>query len=120
MAGNRVKADVIRVDTRDGGMALLKDGGADAFASDRFLLSNLLRTTESPRPLRLSDEDFSVEPYALALPRNDPDFRVAVNRSLAHLFRSGEIKEVYARWFESFGPPSLLLSAIYVLQAIPE
>lgn len=117
---DKVKAEVIPIDTRERGIALLKEGGADAFASDRFLLFSLLKSTESPRPLRLIDEDFSVEPYALALPRDDADFRLAVNRSLADIFRSGEINQVYARWLEQFGQPSLLLSALYVLQAIPE
>jgi ABC-type amino acid transport substrate-binding protein len=120
LAKSKIKAEVIPIDTRERGVALLKDGGADAFASDRFLLFNLLKTTESPRPLRLIEEDFSVEPYALALPRNDSEFRLAVNRSLADLFRSGDINQVYARWLEQFGQPSLLLSALYVLQAIPE
>jgi ABC-type amino acid transport substrate-binding protein len=120
LAKDRIKAEVIPINTRERGVDLLKEGGADAFASDRFLLFSLLRTTESPRPLRLIDEDFSVEPYALALPRNDTDFRLAVNRSLAELFRSGEIHQIYARWLEQFGQPSLLLSALYVLQAIPE
>jgi ABC-type amino acid transport substrate-binding protein len=120
LAKYKIKAEVIPIDKRERGIGLLKEGGADAFASDRFLLFNLLKTTESQRPLRLIDEDFSVEPYALALPRNDPEFRLAVNRGLADLFRSGEINQVYARWLEQFGQPSLLLSALYVLQAIPE
>jgi ABC-type amino acid transport substrate-binding protein len=115
-----VKAQVIVIDSRDRGIALLKEGGADAFASDRFLLSTLLRTTESPRPLRLIDDDFSIEPYALAMARNEPDLRLAVNRGLAELFRSGAINEVYKRWFDQYGQPSLLLSALYVLQGIPE
>ena len=116
----KIKAQVIPIDTRERGTDLLKDGGADAFASDRFLLFSLLKSTESARPLRLVEEDFSVEPYALVLPRNDPEFRLAVNRSLADLFRSGEINQVYERWLQQFGQPSLLLSALYVLQAIPE
>jgi glutamate/aspartate transport system substrate-binding protein len=120
LAKDKIKAEVIPIDTRERGVTLLKEGGADAFASDRFLLFSLLKTTESPRPLRLIDEDFSVEPYALALPRNDSEFRLAVNRSLADIFRSGEINQIYARWLEQFGQPSLLLSALYVLQAIPE
>ena len=120
LAKDKIKAEVIPIDTRERGVTLLKEGGADAFASDRFLLFSLLRATESPRPLRLIDEDFSVEPYALALPRNDADFRLAVNRSLADIYRSGEINSIYARWLEQFGQPSLLLSALYVLQAIPE
>jgi glutamate/aspartate transport system substrate-binding protein len=120
LAKDKIKAQVIPIDTRERGMLLLKDGGADAFASDRFLLFSLLKSTESAKPLRLVEEDFSVEPYALALPRNDPDFRLAVNRGLADLFRSGDINQVYARWLQQFGQPSLLLSALYVLQAIPE
>ncbi len=120
LANDKIKAQVIPIDSRERGIALLKDGGADAFASDRFLLFSLLKSTESAKPLRLVEEDFSVEPYALALPRNDPDFRLAVNRGLADLFRSGEINQVYARWLQQFGQPSLLLSALYVLQAIPE
>jgi len=120
IAKSKIKAEVIPIDTRERGMGLLKEGGADAFASDRFLLFSLLKTADSPRPLRLIEEDFSVEPYALALPRNDPEFRLAVNRSLADLFRSGDINQVYARWLQQFGQPSLLLSALYVLQAIPE
>jgi glutamate/aspartate transport system substrate-binding protein len=120
LAKEKIKAQVIPIDTRERGMSLLKDGGAEAFASDRFLLFSLLKAAESAKPLRLIEEDFSVEPYALALPRNDPEFRLAVNRGLADLFRSGEINQVYTRWLGQFGQPSLLLSALYVLQAIPE
>ena len=120
LAGIKVKAQVIPIDTRERGAALLKEGGADAFASDRMLLSGVLHSVNAQPELRLLDEDFSIEPYALALRRNDPDFRLAVNRSLAQIFRSGDIKQVYARWLDEFGQPSLLLSALYVLQAIPE
>jgi glutamate/aspartate transport system substrate-binding protein len=120
LAKYKIKADVILVDSRERGTALLQNGGADAFASDRFLLSSLLKTADFSKPVTLIDEDFSIEPYALALPRNDPDFRLAVNRSLAEVFRSGEINQIYARWLAQFGQPSLLLSALYVLQAIPE
>ncbi len=116
----KITADVIRIDARERGIGLLKEGGADAFASDRFLLFNLMKMAESPRRLHLIDEDFSVEPYALAVPRNDPDFRLAVNRGLAELFRSGDINQVYKRWLGQFGDPSLLLSALYILQAVPE
>jgi ABC-type amino acid transport substrate-binding protein len=116
----KVQAEVIRVDSREQGFAMLAMGRADAFASDRFLLLNTLTSTATPRPLRLIDEDFSVEPYALALPRDDAGFRLAVNRSLADVFRSGEISRVYERWLGQFGQPSLLLSALYYLQQVPE
>jgi ABC-type amino acid transport substrate-binding protein len=120
LAKEKVVAEVIRVDTREQGFAMLTEGRVDAFASDRFLLLNSFTSLKSNKPLRLMDEDFSVEPYALALPRDDANFRVVVNRSLAQVFRSGEIAQVYERWFGQFGQPSLLLSAMYYLQQIPE
>lgn len=120
LAKDKVQAEVIRVESREQGFGLLADGRADAFASDRFLLMNTLASARSPRPLRLIDEDFSVEPYALVLPRDDAGFRLAVNRSLADVFRSGEINRVYERWLGQFGQPSLLLSALYYLQQVPE
>lgn len=120
LAKDKVKAEVIRVDKREQGFALLTEGRADAFASDRFLLMNALASVRSSRPVQLIDEDFSVEPYAFALPRNDAEFRLAVNRSLAEVFRSGEIDRVYERWLGQFGQPSLLLSALYYLQRVPE
>ena len=120
LANDKVKAEVTKVDTREQGFAMLAEGRADAFASDRFLLMNVLNASSSPRPLRLMDEDFSVEPYALALPRDDAGFRLAVNRGLADVFRTGEINKVYERWLGQYGQPSLLLSALYYLQQVPE
>jgi ABC-type amino acid transport substrate-binding protein len=120
LAKDKVQAEVIRVDSREQGFALLTEGRVDAFASDRFLLLNAFTSLKSNKPLRLMDEDFSVEPYALALPRDDARFRIAVNRSLAEVFRSGEIAQVYEHWFGQYGQPSLLLSALYYLQQVPE
>jgi len=54
------------------------------------------------------------------LPRGDSDFRLAVNRSLAKLYRSGEIRRVYDRWLGPLGPPSVLLSASYFIQSLAE
>ena len=120
LAKEKVQAELIRVDTREQGFAMLTEGRVDAFASDRFLLLNAFTSLRSNKPLRLADEDFSVEPYALALPRDDARFRIAVNRALAEVFRSGEIAGIYDRWFGQFGQPSLLLSALYYLQQVPE
>jgi ABC-type amino acid transport substrate-binding protein len=120
LAKEKVQAELIRVDTREQGFAMLTEGRVDAFASDRFLLLNAFTSLRSNKPLRLADEDFSVEPYALALPRDDARFRIAVNRALAEVFRSGEISGIYDRWFGQFGQPSLLLSALYYLQQVPE
>jgi glutamate/aspartate transport system substrate-binding protein len=43
------------------------------------------------------------------LPRDDSAMRLVVNRTLADLFRSGEIKEIYSKWFMSDIPGSQAL-----------
>jgi glutamate/aspartate transport system substrate-binding protein len=77
-------------------------------------------SSEARGHFKLLDQDFSIEQYALMLPRGDYEFRLAVNRELARVYRSGEIEKIYARWLGPLGPPSLLLSATYYIQSLSE
>jgi len=120
LAQRKVVAQVVPVNSPDRGLAMLASGDLDGYASDRLVLLGLGLTTEGVKGLRLLDEDFSVEPYALALPRHDPDLRLAVNRGLARLYRDGAIEGLFDRWFSLLGEPSVLLAALYYLQGIPE
>ena len=52
--------------------------------------------------------------------RDDHDFRLAVNRSLARLYRSREIVKIYDTWLGYLGRPGVVLSSMYLLQGIPE
>ena len=112
--------DVVTVNSPEEGFAKLRQGAVDGYASDRVVLIGLGLGAKAGEHFRLLDEDFSVEPYALALPRGDPDFRLAVNRVLAGLYRSGEIEKVFEQWLGALGRPSTLLTALYYLQSIPE
>jgi len=114
-----LKTQLVPVKTRSEGLALLESGKVDGFASDRTTLIALVSGRAGPRTFTLLEEDFSVEPYVLTLPR-DPDFRLAVNRVLARIYRSGEITSIYNRWLGLLGPPSLLLSATYFVQSLGE
>ena len=115
-----VNADVVTVKARDEGLELLRQGQVDGFAADRTTLIGVVAKGGGGDIFKLLDEDFSIEQYALMLPRGDPDFRLAVNRGLAQLYRSGDIRRVYDRWLGPLGPPSLLLSATYFIQALSE
>ena len=115
-----VQAEIVAIRTRDEGLALLEQGKADALASDRTTLIGLVLAGKSPGAYRLLDQDFSIEQYALMLPRGDHDFRLAVNRGLAGVYRSGEIEKIYQRSLGTLGPPSLLLSATYFIQNLAE
>jgi ABC-type amino acid transport substrate-binding protein len=115
-----VKADVLTVTTRPEGLKLVEDAKVDGFAADRTTLVGALRAKQAGGAYRLLDEDFSIEPYVFTLPSGEHDYRLAVNRVLAHLFRSGDIGKVYDHWLGPLGPPSALLSAIYFVQGISE
>ncbi|HEX9672081.1 MAG TPA: amino acid ABC transporter substrate-binding protein [Burkholderiales bacterium] len=120
LARRAVKAGVVTVKTREEGLRLLDQGKVEGFASDRMVLIGVVLTSKVQGAFKLLEEDFSVEPYALALRRGDHEFRLAVNRVLARLYRTGEIQKIYEQWLGRLGPPSLLLSAAYFIQALSE
>jgi len=113
-------SEIVLVAARDEGLALLRKDDVQGFASDRTTLIGIVAANAAGDAFRLLDEDFSIEQYALALPRGDTDFRIAVNRGLARLYRTGEVQQVYERWLGSLGPPSMLLSATYLIQSLSE
>jgi glutamate/aspartate transport system substrate-binding protein len=102
------------------GLAALEQRTADAYASDRIILIGLALAAPNPARFALADRYFSYEPYALMLRRGDPAFRLAVNRVLARLYRSGQILEVYSHWFGRLGTPSALLLSLYAIEGVPE
>ncbi len=116
-----VKTELVLVKTREEGLALLSEGQVEALASDRTALIGVVVMTGATRgTYKLLDQDFSIEQYALMMKRGDHDFRLAVNRVLARIYRSGEIEQVYGRWLGPLGPPSVLLSATYFIQNLAE
>jgi len=121
LARRQVKAELVSIQTRDEGLNLLAKTEVDALASDRTALIGMVVMGGGARgAFKLLDQDFSIEQYALMLRRGDHDFRLAVNRELARIYRSGEIEKIYARWLGPLGPPSVLLSATYYIQSLSE
>jgi ABC-type amino acid transport substrate-binding protein len=120
--GKAPAADVRLVPVKDHaeGRTAIENRSADAYASDRDILIGLAMTAADPRRFVLAERYFSYEPYALMLRRGDLDFRLAVNRTLARLYRSGQIIEIYSRWFGALGDPNALIIAMYAIEGLPE
>ncbi|MGH8633965.1 MAG: amino acid ABC transporter substrate-binding protein, partial [Burkholderiales bacterium] len=116
----QLNATVLAFATRDEALAALEDGKADAFASDKLLLVGAGIKARDPKSLYLLPDELSIEPYGIVLPRGDADFRLAVNTGLSQLYGSGEIVEIFGRWFRQFGEPGPIIKAMYVLGTIPE
>jgi len=115
-----VKVQTVKVKDHVEGIAAVQKGSADAFASDRGILAGLAITSKDSMRFALSDILLSYEPYGFMVPRNDAAFRLAVNRALAGLYRSGNVAVAYERWFGGFGKPSPAIQAMYLLNGLPE
>jgi ABC-type amino acid transport substrate-binding protein len=118
--GSAARAQVVAVKDHADGLLALVNKTADVYASDQAILIGLLMSTPDPRRFVLIDHFLSYEPYALMLRRGDPAFRLAVDRSLARFYRSGEVLKVYDRWFGQWGRPSALTIGMYAIEGLPE
>ena len=116
------EAPAILVPVKNGaeGMALLTQGKVDGYAGDRVVLAGLRIRASSPDTYEIIGEDFSFEPYALVLPRNDADFRLVINSALAALYRTGDIDPIFLRWLGNLGKPGPLLHSMFYLNTLPE
>jgi glutamate/aspartate transport system substrate-binding protein len=89
----QLQTSLVPVKDRQEGVMKLERGAVDGFASDKLLLIGAKNAEASA--YKILPEDLSYEPYAIALPRGDSDFRLAVNRGLSHLYSSPEILNIY-------------------------
>ena len=114
-------AEIIPVSSATEGFNALIKGKVDAFSSDQVVLIGLAVTHENPKQFSIAQKLFSYEPFALAVRKNDSEFRLIADRVLSELNRSGKIKSIYARWFGQFTKemPSLL-EAMYILNSTSE
>lgn len=115
-----VKAEVVTLKEHAEGLRAVMEGRIDAYASDRVILVGLVLGSGNQQTLRISDQLFSYEPYALMLRRNDAAFRLAVDRELARLYRTEEIYPIYERWLGVLGPAGPLLKSMYFINGLPE
>lgn len=115
-----VRVEVINAPSHFDGMRMLADGRIDAYAADQTVLIGLAVAAGDKFPVRIAEHGFSYEPYGFSMRRDDADFKQAVNRVLAQLYRTGEIGQIYERWFGQIGKPGPMLAAMYTLNALPE
>lgn len=119
---NAISAPAVLVPVQNAaeGMAMLTNGAVDAYAADRTVLAYLKLRAPKPGAYSFVAGDFSYEPFGLPMRRDDPDFRLAVNRALANLYRSGDIDGIFQHWLGALGKPGPLLHAMFYLSTLPE
>lgn len=120
MGATPADAKLVPVQDHADGLAAVMDRRAEVYATDRAILMGLVASASNPRQFALLDRYLSYEPYALMLRRGDPEFRLAVNRTLARLYRSGRVLDIYRRWFGQWGEPGPLTLGMYAVEGLPE
>ena len=115
-----LKADVVTVASHDEGLAKLEAGEIAAYFGDQAILIFLASRSEAPEKLKLSNRQFTFEPYALALARGDSEFRLLVDRTLASIYRSGTIDQLFANAFGKNADATPALRTLYLTHGLAE
>ena len=84
---------------------MVDTGRAAAFFEDDILLTGLAANSRNPADWAIGSEAYSIDPYALMLPRGDAAFKQVVDRALTSLMKSGEIMKIYDKWYAKPIPP---------------
>jgi glutamate/aspartate transport system substrate-binding protein len=96
-----LKINVIESKDHGESFKAVDDGRAIAFPMDDVLLYGLISRSKKPDDFAVVGKYLSVEPYAIMMRRDEPQFEKIVNRTLIDLFQSGEIRRIYAKWFNT-------------------
>ncbi len=101
------------------GLNALQDGDVSAYFGDQAILRYQLGEMRPPIPLKFSPNQFSFEPYALAMKRGETRLRLAVDSALSKTFASGSI---FTHINASMGEVTLsdLALAVYQVVTLPD
>ena len=114
-------AEVVLFNSAKEGIDALRKKKIDAFSSDQIILIGLALKEHDSMNFEIKPEVFSFEPFALAVRRNDADFRLVADRVISELYRSRKILEIYDKWLGKFTRKRLpIFDAMIKLNATPE
>jgi polar amino acid transport system substrate-binding protein len=113
----QLTATVVPVASYDAGVQGLLDGNADVFFGDLPIVVNTIAASPSSADLLVLDRQFTSEPIALALARNDDDFRLVIDRALSRFFPTKEFRDLYGKWF---GAPDETVVNFFRQSALPD
>lgn len=110
-----VVATLVTVENTDAGLKLVAEGKADAFFAERMMLKNLLSTNYSAGNLVLLERIFEYAPTAMAVDRDDENFRLLVDTALSEMYRSGEIEQAFDKYLGGASDTAKKLFKVYAI-----
>ena len=87
------------------GFGWVVDGKVEGFAMDDVLLFGLRANHSRPEDLKVIGKPMTIEPYAIAFERGNPELKAVVDAELRRLILTRELHRLYDKWFTSPIPP---------------
>jgi glutamate/aspartate transport system substrate-binding protein len=85
---------------------MLAKGTVAAYLHDDIVLASLRANSPSPKEWAVVGDFTSVEPLAIMLRKDDPEFKRLVDFTLTRVMIDGAIRDIWRRWFEAPIPPN--------------
>ena len=92
--------------TLEQGLVALVNQDIDGLVGSRYRLRTI---TQPPGVVRIIEEPLAIEPYAVAMRRQDVPLRNLVNRTLQYLAQNGRLNEIYGANFPGSTYPAGLV-----------
>jgi len=104
-AARNLGMNIISANGHSEAFQMVETGRAVAFAMDDILLAGLVAQSRAPGDYAISTEATSVEPYGIMVRKGDKAFKAVADRAMTNVYKSGQIKAIYSKWFEKPVPP---------------
>jgi len=114
-------AEVVLFNSTKESIDALRKKKIDAYSADQIVLIGIASKAQNPMNFVIDPNVFSFEPFALAVRRNDSDFRLVADRVISDLYRSKKIFTIYDKWIgDVTGQRLPIFDAMVQLNATPE
>ena len=94
-----LRINVLEVPDHARGVEMVEKNEADGFVMDDVLLDGLRASRADPGKLKVVGQFLDIEPLAILLSKDDPEFKRLVDDEMKRLIRSREAHALSERWF---------------------
>ena len=99
-----IEAEIRPVSDHEDGLSAVETGAVDAYFGDQSILYALRDASAEKDRLVVAGNTLTLELHGLALPLGDHRFRLAVDRALSQLYRTGRMAEIFTATFPDVEP----------------
>nr|WP_237179801.1 transporter substrate-binding domain-containing protein [Paraburkholderia sacchari] len=113
----QLSANVITASSYEDGVRQVLERKAGVFFAERAILQDQVSRNPAGDQLQILHRRFSYAPISLGVARGDEDLRLLVDRTLSRVFKSGDYRTSYVKWF---GQPDEDAQNFYRLAILPD